>query len=92
MGLLKTCLLGEAAAGEGASFDAAKEFDAKELVKVLEVHRCRKFIGEGFPKANHIIRQDEDKAKLLLYAITFRRQDADRWAFNEFSCLRKDLG
>ena len=24
----------------------------------------------GFPFANHIIRQDEDKAKLLLYAIS----------------------
>jgi hypothetical protein len=39
MGLLKTRLLGQAAAGEGAAFDAALEFDAKEFVEVLEIHR-----------------------------------------------------
>ena len=65
MGRLKACLIGEAGASEGAPFDAAKEFDAEKFVQVLEVHE------KGFPKANHIIRQDEDKAKFLLYAIRF---------------------
>jgi len=32
MGLLEAGLLGQAAAGEGAPFDAAKEFDAEEFV------------------------------------------------------------
>ena len=39
MGLLESCLLGEAAAGEGAAFDAAEEFKAEEFVQVLKVHR-----------------------------------------------------
>jgi hypothetical protein len=38
MGLLEADLLGEAAAGEGAALDAAKELEAKEFVEVLEVH------------------------------------------------------
>jgi hypothetical protein len=63
MGLLKTGLMGETAAGEGASVDAAEELEAEEFVQILEVH------GEDFLSANHIIRQDEDKAKYLLYAI-----------------------
>jgi len=37
MGLLEAGLLGEAAAGKGAAFDAAHEFDAKEFVEVLKV-------------------------------------------------------
>ncbi len=65
MRLLEACLLGEAAAGEGAALDAAQEFDAEEFVQVLKVHERRVSL------ANHIIRQDEDKAKALLYAIRF---------------------
>jgi hypothetical protein len=38
MRLLKACLLGEAAAGEGPALDAAEEFQAEEFVEVLEVH------------------------------------------------------
>jgi hypothetical protein len=41
--------------------------------------------------ANHIIRQDEDKTKILLCAIRVNRQNADRWKFDAESCLRKDL-
>jgi hypothetical protein len=73
MGLLELRLLGEAAAGECAAFDAAEEFDAKEFVQVLKVHL------RGVSMANHIIRQDEDKAKYLLYATRCGIQDADRW-------------
>jgi hypothetical protein len=46
VGLLEAGLLGEAAAGEGTAFDAAKEFDAEELMQVLKVHRY-KFIRAG---------------------------------------------
>jgi hypothetical protein len=65
VGLLKTSLLGEAGTGKGASIDAAKKFQAKEFVEVLKVHDL------GVSMANHIIRQDEDKTKILLYAIGF---------------------
>jgi hypothetical protein len=54
-------------------------------VQVLEVH------GRGVSMANHIIQQDEDTAKFLLYATSFDKQDVVRWLFDEFSCLRKDL-
>lgn len=63
VGLLKSGLLGESAAGEDAAFDAALKFDAEKFVQVLKVHE------RGLSMANHIIRQDEDKAKLLLCAI-----------------------
>jgi hypothetical protein len=63
--------MGEASAGEGAPFDAAKEFDAEKFVQVLEVHE------EGFTLANHIIWQGEDTENSLLYATRFRQQDAD---------------
>jgi hypothetical protein len=63
MGLSESGLLGESAAGEGAAFDAAVEFDAEQFVQVLKVHE------RGLSMANHIIRQDEDKAKVLLCAI-----------------------
>jgi hypothetical protein len=62
------------------------EFDAEQFVQVLKVH------GRGLSMANHIIRQDEDKAKVLLYAIRFGLQEADRWRFAGSGCLRKDLG
>ena len=39
MRLLKACLLGDAAAGKGASLDSALEFDSEEFVEVLKVHR-----------------------------------------------------
>jgi hypothetical protein len=39
VGLLEAGLLGEAAAGEGAAFDAPEEFETKEFVQVLKVHR-----------------------------------------------------
>jgi hypothetical protein len=39
--------------------------------------------------ANHIIRQGEDKANSLLYAIRFAGQGPQRWGFNRISCLRK---
>ncbi len=39
VGLLEAGLLGEPRTSEGAAFDAAKEFKAKEFVKVLKVHR-----------------------------------------------------
>jgi hypothetical protein len=42
VGLLEAGLLGEAAAGEGAAFDAAHKFGAKEFVEVLEVHSPRR--------------------------------------------------
>jgi hypothetical protein len=73
MRLLEASLMGEAAAGESAAFDASKEFDAEEFMQILKIH------GKGVSMANHIIRQDEDKAKFLLYAIRFNGQDADRW-------------
>ena len=38
MGLLKTCLVGEAALSEGAPVDAPEEFEPKEFVEVLKVH------------------------------------------------------
>jgi hypothetical protein len=41
--LLKSCLLGETSAGERTTFDAAEEFEAKEFVQVLEVHRVKGF-------------------------------------------------
>jgi len=96
MRLLKARLLGEAAAGEGAAFDAALEFQAEEFVKVLEIHRFGKFIvlggsGVRVSMANHIIRQDEDKANSLLYAIRFDRQGAWGWGFRRIGCLRKNL-
>ena len=72
MRLLEAGLLGEAAAGEGAAFDAAQEFDAEKFVQVLKVHE------RGVSMANHIIRQDEDKAKDSLYAIRFDVQGAAR--------------
>lgn len=62
---LKPGLMGQAAAGECAAFDAALEFGAEEFVQILEVHE------RGVSMANHIIRQGEDKAKVLLYAIRF---------------------
>ena len=49
VGLLESCLVGEARAGEGSAFDAAEELDAKEFVQVLEVH------GRRVPSRNHII-------------------------------------
>jgi hypothetical protein len=55
-------------------------------VQVLKVHL------RGVSMANHIIRQDEDKTKYLLYATRCGIQDADRWWFGQFGCLRKDLG
>jgi hypothetical protein len=61
--LLKFGLPGEACSSEVAGFDAAKEFDAKEFVEVLEVHWASEF------SANHIIWQGEDMAKILLPAI-----------------------
>lgn len=41
MGLLKACLLSEAAAGEGAAFDAPEKFETNEFVKFLKVHKAR---------------------------------------------------
>ena len=38
MGLLKAGLMGDAAAGEDAAFDAAEEFEADEFVQILKVH------------------------------------------------------
>ena len=58
VGLLESCLVGEARAGEGSAFDAAEELDAKEFVQVLEVH------GRRVPSRNHIIQKDEDKEKM----------------------------
>ena len=85
MGGLKPGLVGETAASKCAAFDASKEFDAKEFVQILKVH------GRGVSMANHIIRQDEDKAKFLLCATRINRQNVDRWVFDVASCLRKYL-
>jgi len=41
--LLEAGLMGEAAAGEGAALDAAKEFEAEEFVQVLKVHKLDRF-------------------------------------------------
>jgi hypothetical protein len=65
VGLLKTCLMGESASGEDAPVDASLEFETEELVEILEVH------NGGYPTANHIIGQGEDKAKYSLDAISF---------------------
>ena len=54
VGLTEACLASEAGSVEGAFLDAAEEFEAKELVEILKVHRnppCR---------ANDIFWQDED--------------------------------
>jgi hypothetical protein len=42
-------------------------------VEVLEVHRRISEVDGRIPLANHIIRQGEDKTKILLCAIRFRR-------------------
>jgi hypothetical protein len=81
MRLLKASLQGEAAASEGAAFDAPEEFETEKFMQVLKVHRFWKIESRGVPMANHIIRQDEDKANSLLYAIRFRGQRVDRWLF-----------
>ena len=52
--LLEAGLVSEAAAGEGAAFDAAVEFETEEFVKVLKVHRFDRF------GVSHSIQQDED--------------------------------
>ncbi len=57
---LKPRLVGEAGAGEGAPFDAAKEFDAEKFVQVLEIHRYRKFMKRGFSRRTISF----DKAKI----------------------------
>ena len=46
VGLLEACLLGETSAGESASFDAAEEFEAEELVQVLKIHCLGCSLGE----------------------------------------------
>jgi hypothetical protein len=47
-------------------------------VQILEVHKFRKFILRGVSLANHIIRQDEDKAKYLLCATRFDGQETEK--------------
>ena len=48
MGLLKSGLLGEAAAGKSAAFDAAQELGAEEFVQVLKVHGQGLSLGEPY--------------------------------------------
>jgi hypothetical protein len=48
VGLLEARLLGETAAGERTSFDAAEELKSEEFVQIMEVHCLWAFSGEPY--------------------------------------------
>ena len=48
VGLLEAGLVGEAATGEGAAFDAPEQFKAEKFMQVLEVHKYGVSRGEPY--------------------------------------------
>jgi len=48
VGLLEASLLGETGSGEGASFDAAEEFETEEFMQVLKIHGLGFSLGEPY--------------------------------------------